>query len=53
MRQSRAYVEHCGSEGIEARPLELGGADHFDAVLELADPGSRLTRATVELVQSV
>jgi arylformamidase len=50
-RQSRAYVEHCGAEGIDARPVELGGEDHFDAVLELADPDSELTRATVDLVQ--
>jgi arylformamidase len=51
-RQSRAYVEHCGSRGIAARPLELGRDDHFDAVLQLAVPDSELTRAIVELVQT-
>jgi arylformamidase len=49
-RQSRAYVEHCRGAGIDTRPLELGTDDHFDAVLELADPDSELTRSVVALV---
>ncbi len=49
-RQSRAYVAYCGAHGIDARPLELGGEDHFDAVLEFAASDSELTRAVVELV---
>jgi len=49
-RQSRAYIEHCGAHGIVARPLELGRDDHFDAVLQLAEADSELTRTIVELV---
>jgi arylformamidase len=52
-RQSRAYVEHCRAGGIDAWPLELGADDHFDAVLELADPNSELTRSVVALVARV
>ena len=49
-RQSLAYVERCGTAGIDVRPLALGNDDHFDAVLELGDPASELTRTLVELV---
>jgi arylformamidase len=49
-RQSRAYIEHCGAHGIDARPLELGHDDHFDAVLQLAEADSELTLAIVDLV---
>jgi arylformamidase len=44
-RQSLAYIDHCRAAGIDARPLALGSDDHFDAVLELSNPGSELTRA--------
>lgn len=50
VRQSRAYAAHCRAAGIDARELSLGGDDHFDAVLQLADPDSELTRAVAELV---
>jgi arylformamidase len=49
-RQSHAYIERCREWGVEARPLELGRDDHFDAVLQLADPASELTGAIAELV---
>ncbi|HET9123931.1 MAG TPA: alpha/beta hydrolase [Solirubrobacteraceae bacterium] len=49
-RQSGAYVEHCRAAGIDVRPLELDGDDHFDAVLELSDAGSALTRAIAEFI---
>ena len=45
VRQSHEYLEHCRRGGIDARPLELAHDDHFDAVIELSDPGSELTRA--------
>jgi arylformamidase len=48
-RQSLAYVERCRAAGIDARPLALGSDDHFDSVLQLAEPGSELTRAVLEL----
>ncbi len=52
VRQSRAYAEHCQAAGIDARGLALGADDHFDAVLQLADPGSELTAAIAELALS-
>lgn len=51
-RQSCAYMEHCVAAGIAAEPLVLDGDDHFDAVLELTDPASALTRALVEMVHA-
>jgi arylformamidase len=51
VRQSRAYVEHCRGAGITAQPLALGADDHFEAVLELADPESELTAAVVSLAR--
>jgi arylformamidase len=50
VRQSRAYVEHWRARGVDARPLELGADDHFDAVLQLTDPDSELTGAVAALV---
>jgi arylformamidase len=50
-RQALAYVDHCRAAGIDARPLALGSDDHYDAVLELADPGSELTRVVLELTR--
>jgi arylformamidase len=50
-RQSLAYVDHCRAAGIDGRPLALGADDHYDAVLELADPGSELTLAALELTR--
>lgn len=50
VRQSRAYAARCRAAGIEAAELSLGSDDHFDAVLQLADPHSELTRAIAELV---
>ncbi|HEY3772341.1 MAG TPA: alpha/beta hydrolase [Solirubrobacteraceae bacterium] len=50
-RQSRAYIEHCRAQGTDARPLELGRDDHFDAVLQLAEADSELTLAIVDLVR--
>jgi hypothetical protein len=35
------------AHGIDAREPSLGDDDHFDAVLELNDPGSELTAALV------
>jgi arylformamidase len=50
-RQSLAYVDHCRGAGIDARALALGTDDHYDAVLELADPSSELTRVALELTR--
>ncbi len=49
VRQSQAYVEHCRAAGISVDPLALATDDHFEAVLELADPDSALTAAVVSL----
>lgn len=50
VRQSCAYAAHCRAAGIDARELALGADDHFDAVLQLADPDSELTRAVAGLI---
>ncbi len=49
VRQSREHVAHCERAGVDARGLSLGDDDHFEAVLELADPDSELTAAVVSL----
>jgi arylformamidase len=49
VRQSQAYVAACRDAGIDARPLQLGRDDHFQAVIELSDPDSELTQAVVSL----
>jgi arylformamidase len=49
VRQSEAYLAACRDAGIDARGLSLGSDDHFEAVLELANPDSELTAAAVRL----
>lgn len=49
-RQSEDYLSQCRAAGMDVEALELYGDDHFDAVIELNDPDSALTRATIELV---
>jgi arylformamidase len=51
VRQSQTYVAACREAGIDARPLPLGRDDHFEAVIELSDPDSELTRAVVSLAR--
>jgi arylformamidase len=51
-RQSHTYIEHCKNWGVDARPLTLGGDDHFDAVLQFSEPDSELTRAVVKMINS-
>lgn len=47
-RQSLDLVRRWGAE-----PLELRGRHHFDAPLELADPGSELSRRTLRLLDGL
>jgi arylformamidase len=48
-RQSRMIVHAWGNAGIEARFAEVPGANHFTAIVPLADPDSPMTMRLVEL----
>ncbi|HEX7006147.1 MAG TPA: alpha/beta hydrolase [Alphaproteobacteria bacterium] len=47
-RQTRAYRAVCARAGTPCRMVAMPGRNHFDAVLELADPDSALARAVFE-----
>jgi arylformamidase len=47
-RQTRAYRSACTRAGVPSRVVAMPGRNHFDAVLELADPESGLGRAVFE-----
>lgn len=49
-RQSRAYCELWRTAGHECGFMEIPERNHFDVVLDLADPESRLLQALTELV---
>ena len=44
-RQSRAFAARLASDAIPCSSLEVPGRNHFDVVLELADPASPLFAA--------
>lgn len=50
-RQSADFLAQCQAAGLDAEGLELARDDHFEAVMELNDPGSALTSAIVDLVK--
>lgn len=41
-RQSRAIVDAWGAQGVATRYEEIPGANHFDVIAPLADPGSAM-----------
>jgi arylformamidase len=49
-RQSRAVADHWRSQGNACELFELPGKHHFDAVLDWADPQSKLFRASCALM---
>ena len=49
-RQSRELAEYWRAQGNESEWMELPGRHHFDAVLEWADPGSKLFAANRALM---
>ena len=51
-RQSMAYHEALLAAGVSSSLLEIAGRNHFDVVLDLADPQSQLARTLLDLVTS-
>ena len=49
-RQSRAVADYWRTRGNVAELFELKGRNHFDAVLEWADCGSAVFRASRRLL---
>ncbi|HXN73918.1 MAG TPA: alpha/beta hydrolase [Candidatus Acidoferrales bacterium] len=49
-RQSGSYASRLESAGFSVSAFEVAGANHFDIVLDLADPATALGRATLELI---
>ena len=47
-RQTRAYRAVCARAGVPIRMVAMPRRNHFDAVLELAEPDSDLGRAVFE-----
>ncbi len=50
-RQSRDYAAAWRAGGGDAVDFEVAGRNHFDVVLDLADPDSRLFRETLALIE--
>jgi arylformamidase len=51
-RQSRTYAARLEAAGFPVTAFELPGINHFDIVFGLADGGTQLGRATLELINS-
>jgi len=51
-RQSQAFVRALRSAGRTADALECAGRNHFDVILDLADPGTELGRRTLALLRA-
>ena len=51
-RQSRAFAQALHRAGIECVAFECPGRNHFDVILDLADPATPLGRRTLDLIQS-
>jgi arylformamidase len=49
-RQSGSYASRLEAADFPVSAFEVAGANHFDIVLGLADRGTALGRATVELI---
>jgi len=49
-RQSRDYATAWKGRGFPCTAFELSGRNHFDIILELSDPDSRLTRETLSMI---
>jgi len=50
-RQSQSFASKLSEAGFSVKSLQVNGANHFDIVFEIADPGSVLGRATLELIE--
>lgn len=49
-RQSRAFASHLDQSGTRVRTFEVAGKNHFDIILDLARPVTRLGEAVIEFV---
>jgi arylformamidase len=49
-RQSRSFASKLKESGFRATSLEVNSTNHFDIVFDIANPGSTLGRATLELI---
>ncbi len=52
-RQSQAFAASLADAGSACQVFEVPSRNHFDVVLDLADPGTDLGRAVAALVQSL
>jgi arylformamidase len=50
--QSRAFAQALGRAGAECAAFECPGRNHFDVILDLADPATVLGRRMLDLIQS-
>jgi len=50
-RQCTAFAERWSAAGGAARTLVVPGRNHFDVILDLCDPGTRLSRTLAGLAQ--
>ncbi len=51
--QSQAFAARLDGAGTPVQTFEVPARNHFDAVLDLADPGTRLGRATIAMIRSL
>jgi arylformamidase len=51
-RQSRAFAQALRAAGSDCVEFECAGRNHFDVILDLADPATELGRRTLDLVRS-
>jgi arylformamidase len=52
-RQSLAFAGALRQAGAECTAFECPGRNHFDAILDLADPATLLGRRTLDLIRAV
>jgi len=51
-RQSRAYAEKVAQADGPTIEFEVPGRNHFNVITDLADPKSRLFRATIDMIRT-
>ena len=51
-RQSRAFASQLGAAGVPCETLEIEGRNHFDVIMDIADPATALGQRTWGYLQS-
>lgn len=51
-RQSGVFAEALGQAGVDCAAFECAGRNHFDVILDLADPATLLGQRTLNLILS-